>query len=179
MRYTSAAPRLDIVSTNGSVLHRFYNNVLVIGDPTLGTAGNVIPANTGLTDPNLDYMIVVPGGATDLDKIGRNVTFWETPVLTNAATLVAGSWYQVLSATITYMTVVYYPGQFFQCVTGNLSFTGSGTICLDIPHEYKKEKEHNQRSQSFAIDHLAVGDESSWFDPDYGATLDSSLGAVR
>ncbi len=179
MRYISQYQRLDLIAIDGTILHRFKNGVLQIGDPTLNTAGNVIPVTFVASKDSLNYTNLYPALGTDIQRAGLGNIFWEAPPLTNAATLTVNAYYKVLTGSVTYKTVVYKAGDVFQCVTGTTAFTGSGTIALDVPHEYKTSIETNFRSQNFVDDHLAIGDESSWDEQNWGAIQDTNLGAIR
>lgn len=86
-------------------------------------------------------------------------TYFEAPELTNTATLVVGAWYEVLSGTVTYNSVVYSEGEKFKVVTGVTSFTGSGVIALSL---YPLVNQcTDMTAEHFKIKNLMNGDEST------------------
>lgn len=182
MRYISQYQSLELIAVDGTVLHRFKNGSLIIGDPTLDTAGNAIPVTFTGTDSQ-KYTNLYSAGATDLEKIGLGNIFFEAPPIASPATNTiddTGVWYQVLTGTVIYNGVTYKAGELFLSVDTFDDSTGTGTFALDVPHQFKLSPvEHNQRSEYYKTTQLAIGDESSWNEQNWESTVDSDLGAVR
>lgn len=137
--------------------------VYIAGDPTTDTGtGNAI-------DPT-GVMVLYPGAATDLEKIGLGKIFWESPELDNSATLDVGKVYEVLRGSIEYNSKTYNEGDRFTVVTGATSFTGDGIIALAIDNFDLTASENglNHRKWWYYVNNLssyadeAIWDEGNW-----------------
>lgn len=182
MRYVSQYQSLELIAVDGTVLHRFKNGVLVVGDAALNTTGNKIPVTFSGTDSQ-KYTNLYSTASTDIEKVGLGKLFWEAPPIASPATNTvddSGVWYQVLTGTVTYNGTTYKAGDLFFTEATFNDTTGTGTFALDVPHDYKLSPvEHNQRSEYYKTTQLAIGDESSWNEQNWESTVDSDLGAVR
>lgn len=174
MRYVHKHGRGALIAVDGTVLWQgntkliWEDNFLVVGSTTTNVgAGNAIVPDFTNTVNSKKYQTLYPAGATDLEKVGLGIDFWEAPTLLQADAVVAGVWYKVLTGTVTNNNITYGKGARFKAV--GTSFTGTGSICRDVPEEWYKPDEHNMRSEAFKLNNLERGDESSWNEQTWGS----------
>lgn len=154
MRYTSHISHLTLHKTDGTLAYRFYNHVLVVGNPTSTT--DVIDA-TDLLKPY--------SGSSNLEEAGLGVLFWEAPPISDAANLTDAGWYEVLTGAVTIGGKTYYKNQVFYydgSATKNFS-TGASVAAVPWWARYGDEVRRNHGdAEYFRVIHLEWGDEAEW-----------------
>ena len=182
MRYISPNHKLVLIQKNGEVgsysntPYRFFNGELVIGSAALNTTGNVIVPQLANTDGTA-LQIVNAAGSTDLEKVGKGVSFFEAPdktVAGSSAALTSGTYYKVIAGTITFAGTDYTVPTRFKAGS-SASFIGTGTVREDFSAAYYKQDEENYRAQSFPIVHLGSTDEGSWDEDSWDANEGTAL----
>jgi hypothetical protein len=130
MNYRSNQEKLSIFRKNGTVAYSFKQNRLVVGDPELGTAGNVIDFTTQTNDLLTieRFPTYTVDGATDGEKCGLTHFFFEAPYLDAEEDLVTTHKYIVLRGSVTTNGVVKHPNQWFLYTTGDVITIAEGTI---------------------------------------------------
>lgn len=197
MRYITPYHGLRLLQKNGevgkygTVPYEFDNGELIIGDPKVNTAGNVIVPNLSATDGTALQQVYTTG--TDLAKVGQGTLgtdaayasqvqglFYEAPSLTVADStqaLVIGLWYKVISGSITHNSVVYTAPQRFKA-TASSNFTGTGTARRDLDSNLWSQDELNERAEAHKLAFTLNGDEMVWNDPTFSPTL-KAMGWTR
>lgn len=161
MRYISPIHRHTILRNDGSTAYQFERGELVVGDPTLGTAGNVIVAAPIVNNYEGSVQILVATGANDLEKAGLNRFFWEAPPLaTGAGTVTVGERYEVVTGTVTHNSITYKQRDIF--VATVTATSGTGKFSASIPVEYASIDLNQFYNEHFKLKTLLRGDEASF-----------------
>lgn len=161
MRYISPIHRHRIYRNDGSVAYEFERGELIVGDPTLNTAGNVIVATPIVGNNEGSVQVLYPAGSTDLGKAGLGVTFFAAPPLaTGAATATVGVRYEVVTGSVTNGGVTYKQRDIF--VATSTTTGGTGTFSVSIPAAFAEINPEQFRNEHFKINHLLRGDEASF-----------------
>ena len=165
MRYKSKYDRLALRKDDGTTLYQFFNGVFVIGDPTT----NATPGTDAID--TTDLHVSHPTGASALNKVGLDTIFWEAPPITpGVATVTDGTWYEILTAPVTYDGTTYtVVGQRFKG-TATADSTGAGTFAIAEPAEHYKADELDEREEYFKVNNLGdQHDEATWDASIHGA----------
>lgn len=160
MRYKSKYARLALRNDVGTAVYQFENGVLIVGNPALNTAGNVI-------DETL-VQELYPSG-TGVQKAGLDKLFWEAPpIAVGAATVpAAGVWYEVISGAVEYDGQTYYKGHRFLSTATTLTadhtgYTGS-QFAIAEPLPYYVSDRLDEQDESFVKNNLSsYKDEATW-----------------
>lgn len=185
MRYIAIDDSLVLLAASGKPKYQFKNGVLQIGTPTGTGAGNEIEPDLTNTDLDSKMMELYPAGATALEKVGLNSTFFQAPPIVATGTLASGSYYQLLSGTAD-LTGANYVGKFALVLPSQVPSVdltdfplgyvirataaitvpaGDATWALSLAPRWLDDQEHNLRSEHFIINELTTfKDESSWND---------------
>lgn len=170
MRYISYAKNLALITVDGTVKYQFRNGVL-----DLGSGAEIVPDLSG-TNPSsklFDFSGTFGDTSSDLAKAGQGYIFWQSPVITSSTALSNNKHYRVVNGSIVYNNQTYTVGERFFCVSGTTAFTGTGSVCFDVPQEYYTPDEMSFRKESFKKIHLIKGDEASWSDGIWGASAEN------
>lgn len=162
MRYKAIAKRLTLVSVNGRVLYRFNQGILDLGD------GNTIQPNLASSDENKKMIVINPSASQDLEKVGLNKIFWESPAIEATGgtfTLTADTYYEVDYGAINYDGVRYFKGDRFKTGTETTAteVEPGSIVSKAIPPEYFKEHEDKKRNEMHKY-HWMVEDVTDWDD---------------
>jgi hypothetical protein len=170
MRYISFAENLALITVDGTVKYQFRNGTL-----DLGSGNEIVPdlSGTNASSKLFDFSGTFGDTSSDLARAGQGYLFWQSPIITSATALSNSKHYKVVNGSIVYSNQTYTAGERFYCISGTTSFTGSGTVCFDVPQEYYVPKEVNTRKESFKKIHLAKGDEATWNEGIFGAPAEN------
>lgn len=191
MRYRSFKSGLALLSEYGDAKYTFQNYVLIVGDPTLDTAGNVIITDVGGTDPKSAMQTPYPLAGTDLEKVGLGKFFIKAPPITSTGTLdngtVTGPYYELITGSADLANAAYV-GKYEVVLPANLSGLTAGpgvvikvTADITVPAdgstwalapspEYLEDEDHDMRPESFIMNNLTTfKDESSWNPTTWGS----------
>lgn len=176
MRYISKNQDFPLLFDTGNVTppvndpqpkaaYKFFRGELIVGDPTTDGTNNEI---------DFDALMDIIPTASGNDAKGLNSYFWEAPYLDENATLEVGKYYKVILAPVTYDSVELEEHDVFLCVSGTTSFTGSGTVALELDPVYWTTTELNQRANAYKLANLSSAqDEASWNDKTWQQDLPS------
>lgn len=191
MRYRAFKSGLALLSEYGDAKYTFKNHVLIVGDPTLDTAGNVIVPDLLGTDPKSVMQAIVPSAGTDLGKVGLGTFFIKAPPITATGTLdngtASGPYYELIDGSAD-LTNAAYAGKFEVILPWNLagSIAAPGVVIkvtsdITVPAdgstwalapapEYLEDEDHDMRHESFIQNNLTTfKDESQWDPSKWGA----------
>lgn len=192
MRYISPYDSLFLMSKDGVEKYRFSRGELIVGDPALDTAGNVIDAAPKTPDSDTLQRIFskdLAGGTTNYtelcgmgsltgkDEAGSGIspveygyrgTFFEAPLITVVVGTtdfsVAKRW-QVMSGDVTYAGTKYTKGQVFDYdgSTTNATAASTGaTVAYFLPYDLLKYCDP-QLTEEYKIKYLGDGTEATGY----------------
>lgn len=163
MRYVSKYQNLVLPYNTSNVVppvddpqpkakYNFYFGTLIVGDPALSSAGNVIVTT--------DLMVLFPA-LSGASQYGKDVIWFEAPEIVYTTAITAGKVYKVLRGSVVNNSITYTEGQTFTAV--GTAFTGTGVIALDNSNFFTDEVELDLRTPWYKIINLSSAqDEATW-----------------